>query len=161
MRRTHLAALLLGLVVLGAGVAVEARTLYGRQYYGSWGYYPSRSYYYRSYYYQPYVSAPYSYHYAIYYPTYPRYVYYYNPVKQYYWGRLDLEAKGGPKYSLLAEKDRKATLKEIDEKAFPEPGEMPVIPGAEDGVKMEPIKPDDLPKDIKKDKEPKEPKKDK
>jgi hypothetical protein len=148
MRRKYVAALLLGLALLASAVAVvEARTMYGRQYYGNWGYYPQRSYYYRQYNYQPYAGADYSYHYAIYYPTQPSYVYYYNPYKSYYWGRLDLKAKGDKKYSLLAEKDRKGTLKEIGEDAFPEPAEMPAIPESKDGVKMEAVKPDDLPKD--------------
>jgi len=119
---------------------------FGRQYYGGWTYYPERTYYYRSYYYQPYDGADYSYHYCIYYPSTPRYVYYYNPYSGYYWGRLDLEAKGDKKYSLLAEKDRKANLKDIDEKAFPEPAEMPPIPESKDKVPMKPIDPTDLPK---------------
>lgn len=148
MTRKHVAALLLGLTLLTTTtVAVRAHALYGRQYYGGWSYYPQRSYYYRPYYYQPYVGANYSYHYSIYYPSQPRYVYYYNPVKQYYWGRLDLEAKGDKKYSLLKEEDRKSNLKDIGENAFPEPAEMPAIPESKDGVKMEPVKPDDLPKE--------------
>jgi hypothetical protein len=153
MTRKHVAALLLGVALLAsAGTVAEARMRFGRQYYGGWSYYPQRSYYYSYYYYQPYVGADYNHHYSIYYPSKPRYVYYYNPVKRYYWGRLDLEAKGDKKYSLLKEDDRKGSLNEIDEKAFPEPAEMPAIPESKDGAKMEPIDPATLPKDKPKDK---------
>ena len=92
-------------------------------YYGGWNYYQPYGYHYTSYYY-----TPSHYHYCIYYPSYPRYVYYYNPYRGVYWGRLDLEGKPGQQYSLLAEKDRKATLSEIPESAFPAPGPMPSVP---------------------------------
>ena len=48
----------------------------------------------------------------------------------------------------MADKDRKKDLKEIPEKAFPEPGKMPTIPGAKDSVAMEPP-PENVPKDTK------------
>ena len=48
------------------------------------------------------TAVTYSYHYVVHYPARPRYYYYYNPVRRYYWGRYDTEAKG---YSLLAEAD--------------------------------------------------------
>jgi hypothetical protein len=119
-----------------------------RQYYSSWTYYPSRTYYVRKYYYKP---APtytdYSYHYCVHYPSQPRYVYYYNPVRRYYWGRFDTQGKEGAQYSLLAEKDRKESLDDIPESAFPAPGKMPAIPDAEDGVAIEPVK--DLPEKSK------------
>ena len=125
---------LAGMCMLGLGATAKAAG-YGRQYYSSWSYYPSRSYYYTTYYYKPYVSyASYDYHYCVYYPSYPSYVYYYNPYRKVYWGRYDLNAKG---YSLLAEKDRKGTIKEIDEKAFPAPKGMPEVPESEDKVVME------------------------
>jgi hypothetical protein len=130
-----------------AALAGPAQAHYGRQYYGGWSYYPDYGYYYRSYYYQPYSGYDgYNYHYCIYYPSQPSYVYYYNPYKHYYWGRLDLEAKGDNRYSLLEEKDRKASVKDIPESAFPKPGKMPPIPESKDGVPIEPISPDDLPK---------------
>jgi hypothetical protein len=117
-----------------------------RQYYGGWSYYPARTYYYRYYYYKPYDSYEgYSYHYAIYYPSQPRYVYYYNPYSGYYWGRYDTQAKGDDKYSLLKPEDRKKNIDDIPEKAFPKPGPMPSIPESKDGAKIEPP-PDDLPK---------------
>lgn len=112
-----------------------------RQYYGDWAYHPTYNYYYRPYYYKPtptYVG--YTYHYCIHRPAYPRYVYYYNPHRQVYWGRFDMEGKDGAQYSLLEEKDRKGSLTDIPETAFPTPGAMPVIPDAADGVQIEPPK---------------------
>jgi hypothetical protein len=121
----------------------EATSYYVRQYYSSWS--PYRSYYYRTYYYKPTPSyAGYQYHYAIYYPSQPRYVYYYNPYKKVYWGRAEVSECGEVKYSLLAEKDRKGSLKEIPEKAFPKAGAMPPVPESNDGVKME-VPPGDRP----------------
>lgn len=138
---------LIAVAVLG-GLSVasnppSADAYYGyRQYYSSWRYYPSRTYYYRSYYYKPYASyTGYKHHYCVYYPSRPSYVYYYNPYKQTYWGRYDLENKG---YSLLAEEDRKQKLEDIPESAFPKAGEMPAIPESEDNVRIE-VPPTDLP----------------
>lgn len=146
--RAKLFAVVGALALLGATALVaQAHHYYGRQYYGSWSYYPQYSYYYCSYYYQPYSGYDgYNYHYCIYYPSQPSYVYYYNPHSHYYWGRLDLKAKGENKYSLLAEKDRKASLKDIPESAFPKPGKMPPIPESKDGVAIKPISAEDLPK---------------
>ncbi|MCA9113751.1 MAG: hypothetical protein KDA79_01600 [Planctomycetaceae bacterium] len=90
--------------------------------YGGWNYYGSRGYYYSTYNY-----TPTRYHYCVYYPSKPRYTYYYNPYSQSYWGRYDLQGKPGAEYSLLAEKDRKKTLSDIPESAFPEPGALPKI----------------------------------
>lgn len=120
----------------------------GRHYYNTWSYYPQRTYYYVYYYYKPVeTSEDYSYHYCIYYPSTPRYVYYYNPYTKLYWGRYDLQDKG---YSMLADKDRKTNLKEIPEMAFPKPAEMPTIPEAKDGEKMlpPPKPPAGVPKDL-------------
>jgi hypothetical protein len=134
-------------LLVGTGLFAHAHAFYGRQYYGGWTYYPSRSYYYSSYYYQPYSGySGYQYNYCIYYPSQPSYVYYYNQYSGHYWGRLDLTAKDENKYSLLKEEDRKATLKEIPESAFPKPGKMPDIPGSKDNTAMLPIDPADLPK---------------
>lgn len=109
--------------------ASEAQAYGG--YYSGYTYYPSRSYYASYYYYRPYRTYPsYNYHYCVYYPQYPRYVYYYNPYRRVYWGRYDLDQKG---YSLLQEKDRKGTLAEIPESAFPKPGAMPADPDSTDG----------------------------
>ncbi|HKI21563.1 MAG TPA: hypothetical protein VKA15_26955 [Isosphaeraceae bacterium] len=119
-----------------------------RQYYDStWTYSPSYGYYYVHYYYRPVVTyTTYEYHYCIYYPTQPSYIYYYNPTAQVYWGRYELGSKGDKRYSLLAEKDRKKELKEIPDQAFPKPAKMPVIPGAKDDVAIEPP-PENVPKD--------------
>jgi hypothetical protein len=138
-------------IVLGAAAAPLASASYGRrQYYDTtWSYSPTYTYYYVSYYYQPvYTQTSYDYHYCIYYPSQPSYIYYYNPVSQVYWGRYEIGSKGDKRYSILAEKDRKKDLKEIPEKAFPEPSSMPTIPGAKDGVAIEPP-PENVPKDKK------------
>jgi hypothetical protein len=148
MRNVRCLGLVCGLALLASAMlTTPAHAHYGRQYYGDWGYQPSYSYYYCQYNYQPYSGYDgYNYHYCIYYPSQPRYVYYYNPHQHYYWGRLDLEAKGDNKYSLLAEEDRKDSVKKIPESAFPKPGKMPPIPESKDKVQIEPISTDNLPK---------------
>jgi len=119
------AAVLTLTVAFGLTTAASAGYYYGSQYYGGWNY-CSSNYYYCSYYYKPYYSCPtYSYNYCCYYPSQPSYCYYYNPYTCSYWGRYDMKAKG---YSMLAEADRKADLKDIPESAFPKPGPMPVVP---------------------------------
>lgn len=124
----------------------EADAAY-RQYYGGWNYHGGHGYHYRSYFYKPYVSYPsYHSHYCIHYPSRPRYVYYYNRNTHQYWGRFDTEGKEGAQYSILKPEDRKGTLEEIPESAFPAPAAMPVIPDSEDGVTIEP--PKDLPKGV-------------
>lgn len=152
MRTAKRLSLVCGLALLAtAFAAAPAHAQFGRQYYGGWSYYPQYNYYYCNYYYQPYGGYNgYQYHYAIYYPSSPSYVYYYNPVQRYYWGRLDLTAKGDNKYSLLADKDRKKELKDIPDSAFPAPGKMPPIPGSKDDTAMLPLNPKDLPKTDKK-----------
>ena len=130
----------LTLMLTSAASPVQA---YGRHYYASWSYHNTNSYYYRSYYYKPTPDySIYKYHYCVYYPTQPAYVYYYNPYARVYWGRYDLKAGG---YSLLAEKDRKEQLKDIPDSAFPKPGEMPTIPESADNEKIPKIAADDLP----------------
>ena len=134
MNRRKVLVVASGLLIMAA-TAVTAYAQYGRQYYSGWTYYPSRSYYYNYYRYQPYAGYNgYNYHYCIYYPSRPRYIYYYNPHRGYYWGRFDLKGKGDNRYSLLAEKDRKAGLDNIPESAFPKPGKMPKIPEAKDNL---------------------------
>ncbi|MFG0287253.1 MAG: hypothetical protein ACF8CQ_03715 [Rhodopirellula sp. JB044] len=137
---------LLGLAFIGATLScfitpesAEAGGYY-RQRYSSWSYKPSSSYYYSRYTYHPVVSTVttrYHYHYAVHYPSRPRYVYYYNPVRRVYWGRYDIQEGG---YSMLKQEDRKEKLEEIPESAFPKPAEMPPIPESSDGEKM--AKPD-------------------
>jgi len=144
--------LVVGAAALAGPVGDAQAGGYGRQYYTSWSYYSTTRYYYRTYYYYPTVAATtYSYHYCVYYPSQPRYVYYYNPVTQQYWGRFEFGEDGQAKgYSLLAEKDRKGKLADIPESAFPKPAAMPAIPGASDGEKMD-APPSDLPpKDLPK-----------
>jgi hypothetical protein len=137
--------------ILASSVPLAAGANLGvRQYYDSaYTYSPTYSYYYVRYYYKPTVTyATYDYHYCIYYPSYPSYVYYYNPSTQVYWGRYKLGSKGAERYSILTEKDRKKELKDIPETAFPAPAAMPSIPGANDKVAMDPP-PENVPKDAK------------
>lgn len=142
--------LVLALSVLAVAPAAAWAAFGLRQYYdNSYSYSSSYNYYYTRYYYKPTVSyATYDYHYCVYYPSYPQYVYYYNPSSQVYWGRYELGSKGDKRYSLLAEKDRKKELKDIPEKAFPAPAAMPEIPGSDDKVAIEPP-PENVPKDVK------------
>ena len=142
--------LVLGLTVglgLAYGPTVPA-AFAQRQYYDtSYTYSPTYSYYYVRYYYRPVPTyTTYDYHYCIYYPSQPSYIYYYNPVNQVYWGRYKIGSKGDERYSILADKDRKKDLKDIPESAFPEPAAMPKIPGSKDGEAMSPP-PENVPKD--------------
>ena len=131
--------LIIATVLAGTMLTAQQAQAAYRQYYSSWRYYPSRSYYYSTYYYKPRPTyQTYNYHYCVYYPKRPRYVYYYNPHRRHYWGRFDLEGKEGAQYSILKEEDRKEKLSDIPESAFPEPAAMPVIPEAEDDVQVEP-----------------------
>jgi hypothetical protein len=146
-------AALTAVLALMAATSVFASYYYVRQYYTpAWTYTPSYGYYYTTYYYTPtvivepvIVEPVYSYHYAIYYPTQPTYVYYYNPVNQVYWGRYKIGSKGEKQYSILKKEDRKGSIKEIPEEAFPPLAAMPPIPGAEDKVAMLPPPEDKLP----------------
>jgi hypothetical protein len=146
MKSSVLAAGLLGLAALGGLGAWPSRA--GASPYPS--YYTPRQwgggYYYRRYHYYSPAHGEYRYHVAVYYPGRPRYVYYYNPYKRRYWGRYDLVAGG---YALLAEQDRKPTLAEIPESAFPPPGPMPpaepggdpMLPPPEGGLGLPPAGP--------------------
>lgn len=140
----------MGLVLLAGASAYAGGGHYPRQYYGSWNHYSSgsSSYYYRPYYYKP-TSDYYGYkhHYVIYSPQhYGNYYYYYNPYKKTYWGRCPCDCNGQEQYSLLQVSDRKETLDQIPQDAFPAAGAMPPIPDSDgkDGAKMD-LPPDDLP----------------
>jgi len=112
--------------------------VYRRQYYSAWRYRPRTTYYYTRYYYRPLVrTQTYNYHYVICYPSRPRYRYYYNPVRRVYWGRFEVDENGKALgYSLLKPEDRKSSLEEIPESAFPNPGKMPLIPESKDSKQM-------------------------
>ena len=135
-------------LVPGKADAATHPGFYQRQYYSSWSRHPTRSYCYCRYNYRPVVSRPiYHHHYVIYYPSRPRYRYYYNPVRRVYWGRYEVDENGNATgYSLLEPEDRKESLDQIDESAFPEPAAMPVVPESTDNTLMAP--PTDLPADL-------------
>jgi hypothetical protein len=132
---------LAGAVALVAALGVSsAQAGSGRQYYGGWQH-SGRGCSFSTYYYKPYASYPsYCHNYAIWYPSAPNFVYYFNPYKGTYWGRFDIQTKG---YSVLAEKDRAGQLKDIPEKAFPAEGPLPSVPDATDKVQL--AEPPDLP----------------
>lgn len=133
-------------LVVGVGLAAtlasassaEAGYRGHRQYYSTWSYRPTTTYHYCRYYYSPQPSTyRYSYHYVIYYPSRPRYRYYYNPVRRTYWGRYEVDENGKVLgYSMLAEADRKSSLDDIPESAFPAPSKMPPIPESDDSSSM-------------------------
>ena len=137
MKTAKILALLCGLTLCFTFAATEEADA---GYYGGWNYYNSYGYYYTTYNY-----SPYRHHYCVYYPSYPRYVYYYNPYSGYWWGRFDLEGKPGQQYSLLAKEDQRAKLTDIPESAFPAPGEMPLVPESKDSdarVELPPTPPE-------------------
>jgi hypothetical protein len=132
-------------LTVGAEVDLRAAVYTHRQYYSSWQKHPQRNYHYRYYYYKPTPTyAGYQHHYVVYFPQRPKHLYYYNPYKKVYWGRCPTDCGGREQYSLLAEKDRKASVDEIPEAAFPKPAAMPPIPESTDGAKVD-LPPDDLP----------------
>jgi hypothetical protein len=136
-RRQWMKSVIASMAVGLTGRRAQATTL--RQYYDvQWYYNPTTTYYYTYYYYRPQPAAVnYQYHYCIYYPNRPRYIYYYNPVNRVYWGRFDLEGKGEDRYSILAKEDRKSSLESIAESAFPKLAQMPFIPDSDNDLRME------------------------
>lgn len=90
--------------------------------YGSYRYSASRGYHYRTYSYYSVTARAYHRHVAVYRPTQPRYVYYYNGQTRVYWGRYDLETG---KYQLLPDGQKKANLCDIPQSAFLPGGPMP------------------------------------
>src|SRR5262245_10802053 len=80
-----------------------------RQYYSRY-WQKQGNYYYRQYYYKPSPKAPgYRFQYVIYYPTKPRYYYYYNPYSSRYWGRYDRSTDG---YAALAKDKQRPRITE-------------------------------------------------
>lgn len=142
-------AVMLPIVVLMgmAATAVHADSVYGtpRQYYSGYTYVPSHDYGYRTYYFKPTPDyAGYDYHYVIYPRHDPQHAYYYNPHTQSFWGRCPSHCHGEPYYSLLRPLHRKSSLAEIPAEAFPKPGPLPAIPGAQDNAVLD-LAPDDTP----------------
>ena len=136
-------AVFIGMLCTNQNVEGDYRFGYRRHYYTSWTYRPATSYYYSRYYYRPTTyTRTYSYHYVIRFRSQPRYYYYYNPVRRTYWGRFEFDENGKALgYSLLKKEDRKSSLDDIPESAFPKPSKMPQIPGSADGVQMIPPPP--------------------
>ncbi|HEV3258015.1 MAG TPA: hypothetical protein VG013_14115 [Gemmataceae bacterium] len=139
MKTLHILTIAWGLIIASTTAAPgqDRQTAPGaRQYYSPWKYDLMRRYWYRLYYFkQDTDDEGYKQHYMVYYPSRPRYYYYYNP-KAGFWGRYDRRGLAQRRYSVLDEKDRKGSLKDIAESAFPTPAAMPFIPGSEDRVRM-------------------------
>jgi len=115
-----------------------------RQYYGNWHAHQA-GYSYRPYFFKPHAQFNgFRHHYVIFHPKFPKHLYFYNPYKRQFWGRCPLTGDGKGLYSLLAEKDRAGDLEKIPETVFPEPGPLPTVPEATDGLKLD-LPPDDLP----------------
>lgn len=143
-RRWIALGLAIGLLVV-ASVGTACAAYYVRQYYSGWNRHAKQNYYYRHYYYKPTASySGYRHHYCIYYPSRPQYYYFYNPYRRQYWGRCPVDSNGESLYSMLEEKDRKSSVKDIPESAFPKPTTAPPIPEATDDEKLD-LPPDDIP----------------
>lgn len=144
---TLLRGLAFAVAVTLIGGAADSAPHSPRQYYSSWNKHPTRAYSYRQYFYKPSPTfAGYKHHYVISYRARPKFLYFFNPYKKVFWGRCPSDHGGKPKYSLLAEKDRKGQISEIPEEAFPEPGALPPVPEATDDATLD-LPPDDLPPD--------------
>jgi hypothetical protein len=130
-----------GLLLGGSGAVLSGEEA-KRQYYGPWAFYEHRGYHYRTLYYQPTPGAAYKYHYCILLDSNANYIYFYDPEKGKYWGRLDLQAKGDERFSLLRAEDQKPLVRDIPEAAFPKPDKMPALPGAQDGLTALPFPPE-------------------
>jgi hypothetical protein len=140
IRRFFAVALLLSCVPLSLAYASGPR-----QFYSGWQKHPRHNYFVRNYHFKPRPTfSGYRHHHVLFFPNKPTHVYFYNPHKKQFWGRCPVGQQGEGKYSLLAEKDRKGSLSEIPESAFPEPGPVPTIPEAEDKEPLD-LPPDDLP----------------
>jgi hypothetical protein len=132
--------------VLLASAAAWAGDYYSpRQYYSQWQKSPQSNYAYRTYYYKPTPDyAGYKHHYVI---QKGDHCYFYNPYEKQYWGRCPLKHGGQPTYQLLAPADRKPTLAQIPESAFPPAGPLPPIPESNGSATLD-LPPDDLPSDV-------------
>lgn len=135
------------LVAVGVGGAVvqggECAT--PRQYYSAWQKPAGAEYPYRTYYYKPSADyAGYKHHYVI---LKDDHCYYYNPYEKKVWGRCHAQHQGKPQYQLLAPKDRRPTIAEIPETAFPPAAALPPIPESRDNQQLD-LPPDDLPAEV-------------
>ncbi|CAN5427283.1 hypothetical protein BH11PLA2_BH11PLA2_11730 [soil metagenome] len=111
--RTALAALVLSLTLPALASAGH---------YSNYTYSTSRGYGYRTYTYYSQTHRTHHSHVAVYHPKHPRKVYYYNVQTKKYWGRYDMDTG---LYSVLADADKKSTIGEIPDSAFPAGGKMP------------------------------------
>ncbi len=135
------------IALLAPAVVAMAGDGYGaRQYYSEWQTSPKTSYTYRYYYFKPTPDySAYKYNVVVHYPSNPNWNYFYNPYKKQFWGRCPYEYGEAPSYSILAPQDRRPTVAEIPEKAFPQvTTSLPPIPDSKDGAKLD-LPPNDPP----------------
>jgi hypothetical protein len=76
-------------------------------------------------------------HIVYYFPDDPHHYYYYNPLTEKFWGRC-VDRKT---YSRLADKYQRGKLKEIEPSWFPEPDDMPLVPGTDERMEPPPAVP--------------------
>ena len=116
-----------------------------RQFYSGWQHHQQGNFHHRNFYYKPTPDFHGFKHHHVIRPKHdPKHLYFYNPYKAQFWGRCPADYGDKPVYSLLAPKDRKATLAEIPEAAFPKAGALPPIPESTDGELID-LPPDDSP----------------
>lgn len=145
LRSTSLALALLAATVGLSTAPREAQANGPRQYYSSWQHHPTQSFHFRKHYHKPTPNFNgYRHHYVVYYPQRPQHLYFYNPYKKQFWGRCPVSSNGKGEYSLLAEKDRKGSIDDIPESAFPALAAVPPVPGSSDSLPLD-LLPDDLP----------------
>lgn len=116
-----------------------------RQFYSGWQFQQQGNFYHRNLYYKPTPDFHGFKHHHVIRPQHdPKHLYFFNPYKGQFWGRCPADYGDKPVYSLLAPKDRKATLEEIPESAFPKAAALPPIPESTDGELLD-LPPDDAP----------------
>ncbi len=149
MKRVALVAALTIFTAGGSGGAYQGAA---RQSYGAWTYNAEKKYHYREYKYK--VNAgdkEYQHQYCIYFKADPKvnnkWVYFYNPATEKYWGRYPTvnndtykvqAEKRQEVWSELPDKYRQKDIYQIDAKSWPEPKQnyCPAIPGAADATPM-------------------------
>ncbi len=112
-------------------------------YSAKWELDPTGSYYYCKYHFQPAEKAAYQYHYAIYFPTDPEWIYYHNPTTKLYWCRAytNTADKDGKIWIVVPKDDRRDQPGNVPADAWKRTPEVPAIPGSRVNAAMEPPPP--------------------
>ncbi|MCA9114985.1 MAG: hypothetical protein KDA79_07850 [Planctomycetaceae bacterium] len=140
MHRFGKVVLYVSLAAAMAGMWAETAQAAYRQYFTAWAYHEQRDYHYRTWYFKPTEqTSGYRHHYCLYFPTRPKYVYWYDPTAKQFWGRYELSGKEGARFSVLKPEDRATSIDAIAEDSFPAAGPMPALPDSTDGVPVDPL----------------------